>query len=318
MPASASGSLQRVEVVMRDSGTILVAGRAGQLARCLFQLAARIDVPLVTVGRPELDIGDQASVERMMRKVNPAVVVNAAAYTAVEKAQTEREDAYRINAEGAGLLAKAARQRSLPFVHVSTDYVFDGRKSEPYVESDVTSPLGVYGQSKLDGETAVAAAHADAVILRTSWVYSAFGANFMKTMIRLAESHPTVRVVDDQRGTPTSAHDLALAVLKIIDQLTHPRVQQAGGIYHLTATGETTWHGFAAAIFEGLRARDQRIPKLEPIGTADYPTPAKRPAYSVLNCTKLERTFGVRLPPWRRSLDACLDQLVVQKEALTC
>ena len=176
----------------------------------------------------------------------------------------------------------------------------------------------MYGRSKRDGEIEVLAAHHRAVIIRTSWVYSAFGANFLKTMLRLAESHPLVRVVNDQRGSPTSAHELAPALLKVAAQLSGPTAANWGGIYHLTAAGETTWFDFATAIFEALKARGQDTPDVQPITTTEYTTPANRPAYSVLDCTKIEQAFGVRLPPWRQSLNPCLDQLIRQKEARPC
>jgi dTDP-4-dehydrorhamnose reductase len=197
----------------------------------------------------------------------------------------------------------------VPFIHVSTDYVFDGRKDEPYREEDAPFPLGAYGRSKLEGEAAVRAACPAAVILRTSWVYSPFGQNFVTTMLRLAETRDTVRVVDDQHGAPTAAADLADAILDLIDRLTEAGGRHLGGVYHLTPAGETTWHGFAAAIFAGWARRGRRVPALEAITTAQYPTAARRPANSRLDCNKIARVFGLRLPPWQSSLERCLDEI---------
>jgi dTDP-4-dehydrorhamnose reductase len=300
------------------SGTILVIGQAGQVATCLAASAHERRLPLICAGRPEIDIADADSVDRVIRKVAPTCIINAAAYTAVDKAETDFENAYGVNCTGPLHLAKASAAQKIPFVHISTDYVFGGDGSRPYRESDPTSPLGVYGRSNRDGENEVLSANPDAVVIRTSWVYSAHGANFLKTMARLAESHPVVKVVNDQRGSPTSAHELAPALLKVAAQLSGSSAVKAGGIYHLTASGETTWFGFAEAIFDTLKARGARAPEVRPIQTSEYPTPAKRPAYSVLDCTKIERTFGIQLPAWRQSLDPCLDQFMRQKELQPC
>jgi dTDP-4-dehydrorhamnose reductase len=303
---------------MPRTGTILVAGRGGQVARCLRATAQEQGIPLISIGRPELDIADAKSVDRAIRNISPAVIINAAAYTAVDKAETESDEAYRVNCTGPALLAKAAAAQSIPLIHISTDYVFDGTGSMPYREDDPTSPLGIYGHSKRDGEVEVMATYPGAVVIRTSWVYSAFGTNFLKTMMRLAETHPIVRVVNDQHGSPTSAHELAPALLQIASRLPSSGTSNRGGIYHLTADGRTTWFGFAEAIFSALKARGHRAPEVIPIPTTDYPTPAKRPAYSVLDCARAERVFGVRLPSWRQSLDTCLDQFAHQKEPLAC
>lgn len=303
---------------MARAGTILVVGQTGQVARCLQTTARDQGISLISIGRPELDVADAKSVDRALRDVTPSVIINAAAYTAVDKAETEPEESYRINCTGPALLAKAAGTHNIPLIHISTDYVFDGNGVTPYRESEPTSPLGVYGRSKRDGEIEVMAAYPAAVVVRTSWVYSAFGTNFLRTMLRLAESHPVVRVVNDQHGSPTSAHELAPALLQIASRLSSPGASNRGGVYHLTADGQTTWFGFAEAIFGALQSRGDRVPDVVPIPTADYPTPAKRPAYSVLDCTRMERVFGVRLPPWRQSLDTCLDQFARQKEPLPC
>jgi dTDP-4-dehydrorhamnose reductase len=266
-------------------------------------------VPLVCLGRPELDIEDVDSIARAVRDVRPRAVVNAAGYTAVDKAESEPERAHAINRDGAAHLARAASKAGLPFIHVSTDYVFDGRKGSPYREDDLPAPLGAYGRSKLVGEDAVRDACPAALILRTSWLYSHHGHNFVKTMLGLAETRNVVRVVDDQLGSPTSALDLADAILTLADRSAPGSPGDDGGVYHAAAEGETTWHGFAGAIFSSWQRRGRRVPKLEAITTAEFPTPARRPADSRLDCTKLAQRFGIRLPHWRHSLDACLDEL---------
>jgi dTDP-4-dehydrorhamnose reductase len=295
---------------------ILVAGKTGQLARCLVQEARRRGTALVALGRPELDLTQPDTIAQVIEAHAPRAIVNAAAYTAVDKAEAEPALAMAVNRDGAGALAAAAARLRVPFIHVSTDYVFDGRKQGAYVEEDAAAPLGAYGRSKLEGEAAVAAAYPAGVILRTSWVYSPFGQNFVLTMLRLAATREKVGVVADQHGAPTAASDLADAILDLIDRLAAARERDAGGIYHLAAAGETTWHGFAAAIFAGWARRGGRVPALEAITTAQYPTAAWRPANSRLDCSKAARVFGLALPPWRSSLERCLDELALaQAEA---
>ena len=297
---------------------ILVAGKTGQLARCLAEEARRRGRALVALGRPELDLARPELLAKAVVAHIPRAIVNAAAYTAVDKAEAEPSLAMAVNRDGAGALAAVARRLGVPFIHVSTDYVFDGRKAAPYREDDLPSPLGAYGRSKLDGEAAVRAACPAGVILRTSWVYSPFGQNFVATMLRLAATREKVQVVDDQHGAPTAAPDLAAAILDLAEQLTAQRAdtRETGGIYHLTNAGETTWYGFAGAIFAGWARRGHRVPTLEPITTAQYPTPARRPANSRLDCSKIARVFGLRLPAWQTSLERCLDELAsAQAEA---
>ncbi|MBV8753814.1 MAG: dTDP-4-dehydrorhamnose reductase [Hyphomicrobiales bacterium] len=288
---------------------ILVAGKTGQLARCLAEEAGRRGSALVALGRPELDLGKPELVARVVAAHAPRAIVNAAAYTAVDKAESEPELAMAVNRDGAGALAAAAAGRGVPFLHISTDYVFDGRKDAPYREEDAPCPLGAYGRSKLEGEAAVRGACPAGVILRTSWVYSPFGQNFLTTMLGLAATRDMVPVVDDQHGAPTAAPDLAAAILDLAERLTTRRMDDAGGVYHLTGAGETTWHGFAGAIFAGWGRRGHRVPGLAPITTAQYPTAAQRPANSRLDCSKSARVFGLRLPPWQHSLERCLDEL---------
>jgi dTDP-4-dehydrorhamnose reductase len=301
---------------MSGQRPIVVAGKTGQLARCLLEAARLRGTSLVAMGRPELDLTYPDSLAQAVARHAPRAIVNAAAYTAVDKAEAEPALAMAVNRDGAGALAAVADRLGLPFIHVSTDYVFDGRKEGAYVEEDAVSPLGAYGHSKLAGEAAARAACPAAVILRASWVYSPFGQNFVTTMLRLAATREKVGVVDDQHGAPTAAFDLATAILDLIDRLIGAGGRQLGGVYHLTAAGETTWHGFAAAIFAGWARRGRRVPILEPITTAQYPTAAQRPANSRLDCSKIARMFGLRLPPWQSSLERCLDELaLMQAEA---
>jgi len=297
---------------------VLIAGKNGQVARCLRDLAFQQNIPIVAVGRPELDLEDRASIDRVLDAVDPSAVINAAAYTAVDRAETESAAAFSINCNGAAEIADAAGRRLIPFLHFSTDYVFDGEKKSPYNEDDTPAPLNIYGASKLAGEVAVLKANPNAAILRTSWIYSPYGNNFVKTMLRLSETQPIVKVVDDQRGAPTSAAELASAVLKIVARLQSVGIRNDdAGIYHLAAEGEASWHEFAATIFAGLARRRRSVPLLRPITTDEYPTPARRPRNSCLDCSRAERVFGVRLASWRSSLEVCLDQLVMD-EARAC
>jgi dTDP-4-dehydrorhamnose reductase len=297
---------------------ILVAGKSGQLAQCLRDSAALRDMQVVAVGRPELDIESGEGIDRAIAEVEPSVIVNAAAYTAVDPAEAEPGRAFLVNCGGAALLADAAARRGIPFIQISTDYVFDGHKRLLYHEDDVPAPLNVYGSSKLAGEAKALKACPWTAVIRTSWVYSPYGQNFVRTMLRLSETQPVVRVVDDQRGTPTSAADLADAILVIAERLRSAHGRDDAGIYHLAGEGETSWYGFAAAIFASLARRGRQVPKLQAITTAEYPTPAHRPRNSCLDSSKAERIFGVRLPPWRSSLEACLDRLETPTELRAC
>jgi dTDP-4-dehydrorhamnose reductase len=303
---------------MASAGPILVVGKSGQLGRCLFEAASRRDIRIIVAGRPDFDIEHRETVDRALPAFDPGVIINAAAYTAVDKAETEPERCYAANRDGARQLAAVAWRHNVPFIHISTDYVFDGRKPSPYHEDDLTAPLGVYGRSKLEGERAVLAMHPDALILRTSWLYSAFGSNFLTTMLRLAQSQPSLRVVDDQRGCPTSAHELAAALLDISTKLLEGGSQSRAGIYHLSGAGQTTWYGLAAEIFANVKARDQKVPHLVAIKTADYPTRAQRPPNSVLSCAKVDREFGVKLPAWSTSLTACINGLSRREDLQRC
>lgn len=291
---------------------ILVIGRSGQLATALARCAAdRMDVELATLGRSQLDLAQPESVAAQISAFRPDIVVNAAAYTAVDQAEKEPERAFAINRDGAAAAARAAADAGAAFIHVSTDYVFDGRKADAYCEQDDTNPLNVYGRSKRDGELAVIAAHPTALVLRTSWVYSPFGGNFLKTMLKLGAERPRLRVVDDQTGNPTSALDLAEAILRIAPGLT----ATPGGIYHLTGSGSTTWHGFATAIFAEAAARGGPNPMLEAIATSDYPTPAQRPANSRLDCSAFAQRFGFQLRDWHEAMGDTLARLLATEGA---
>ena len=283
---------------------ILLLGKAGQVGGALTPLLRQLagssaGEAVVTLGRADVDLSDAAALVQAVQRVQPSLIVNAAAHTAVDRAETESEVAFAINAVAPGVLAAQAAKLNALLVHYSTDYVFDGSQRTPYRESDPTHPLGVYGESKLAGEQAVEASGCRHLLLRTSWVYDSTGRNFLTTMLRLAKQHGKLRVVGDQHGSPTSAALIAEATVHLIRcALDQPDL--AGGLYHLTAQGQTTWHGFAQAI---MRKAGLDIP-IEAITTADYPTPAKRPAYSVLNCGKLQTQFNYRLPDWQQALDA--------------
>ena len=287
-----------------------VTGRTGQVVLSLAEGAEAAGFSLVTLARPEVDLAEPASVEAALLALAPDIVVSAAAYTAVDKAESEPELAMRVNRDGPAMLARAAARLGVPVVHLSTDYVFDGTKGAPYLETDAVSPLGVYGATKLAGEQALAEASDDFAILRTSWVYSPFGANFVKTMLRLAASRDRLTVVADQRGRPSYAPDIAVGIFAVARHLLETSAPEGRGVFHLAGGGDTTWHAFAAAIVAAAAERGGRVVPVDPITTADYPTLARRPADSRLDCGKIERMHGVALPDWRVSLDACLDRLM--------
>jgi dTDP-4-dehydrorhamnose reductase len=292
-----------------------VFGAGGQLGRAIARVGARRGATVAGYDRRTADITDLHAVDAAMTGANFDVVVNAAAYTAVDKAESEPDVAYAVNAEGTRNIAETADVILVPVIHISTDYVFDGTKSSPYVEDDPIAPLGAYGRSKAAGEGAFRT-HADAVILRTAWLYGLEGANFVKTMLRLAAERDVVRVVNDQHGCPTFADDLADAILTIAQRLSEAKPHSLVGTYHLAATGEATWYEFAAAIFAHAADHGFRVPRLEPITTADYPTPARRPANSVLDCSKAKRILGVQLPHWRDGLKRMLDAHLATAEAM--
>ncbi len=294
---------------------IAVTGSRGQVARALVERAPTLGAEVVACGRPQLDLLELTTIEPALRAARPDVVVSAAAYTAVDRAESEPELAHAINGLGAGAVAAAAAALGVPVVHLSTDYVFAGDLDRPYHENDATGPLCAYGRSKLAGELAVAAAHPDHVILRTAWVYSPFGSNFVKTMLRLSHTRDMIEVVADQHGSPTSALDLAGGIITVCRNLLAQRgAEQLRGVFHMAAAGYTTWAGFAEAIFAASVACGGPSARVEPIPTSAYPTAARRPANSRLDCVKLERVHGIALPDWRRSTEACVTRLI-QAEA---
>lgn len=275
---------------------LLVTGRNGQVATSLAErAAAHPGIEVLALGRPELDLENPATVEAAIAAARPDLVVNAAAYTAVDKAESDSGRAFAANRDGAAAAARAAARLGVPVIHLSTDYVYPGDKPSPYVESDATGPSSVYGQSKFEGEQAVMAAHPQALIFRTSWVYSPFGANFVKTMLRIGKDRDVVRVVADQHGNPTSAIDIADAILRLAPGLGST---PAGGIYHLCGSGSTTWCGLAQAIFAESGKLGGPAPRVEAITTAEYPTPARRPANSRMDTAAFTARFGFALRPW--------------------
>jgi dTDP-4-dehydrorhamnose reductase len=290
---------------------ILVAGREGQVARALLARLGADGHVVTALEPPDLDLTDDASVAAAMEAARPALVVNAAAYTAVDRAEDQVELAFAVNRDGAGRIAAAAAAAGLPCVHFSTDYVFDGSKGAPYVETDAVNPLGVYGRSKEAGERATLEANPRSVVLRTAWVCSPDGANFVKTMLRLAAERPELRVVADQHGAPSFAADLADAVARMAPRLVAaPAGDPAFGLFHLSGTPHATWHGFTAEILDQAARRGHPRPALTPIATADYPTRAVRPPDGRLDCTKITQVHGIAPADWRVSLGHCLDALL--------
>ena len=281
----------------------LVIGKSGQLARALARtMPSDWDVSLH--GRDTLDLMQPGAAAKAIAAARPELVINAAAWTAVDLAETEREAAFRLNAEAPGEIARASAEAGAVLIHVSTDYVFDGSGTRPWRETDPTGPLGIYGASKLAGEAAVLEGNPRSVVLRTSWVYSPWGKNFLLTMLGLAKTRPALRVVDDQRGNPTSALDLAEACLAIAPRLAAaPAGDPVWGVYHYAGRGTCSWADFAAEIFaEAARQGGWPVPKIERIGTADYPTPARRPANSTLDCGRFEASFGIATVPWQAAV----------------
>ena len=287
---------------------VAVTGSKGQVASALAERAGA-EIEIVTLSRPEVALEDRASVLAGVAAARPDVVVNAAAYTAVDKAESEEDLAMRVNGVGAGFVAEAAARIGAPLLHLSTDYVFDGRLARPYREDDPTGPTGVYGRSKLLGEQLVADHCPNSAVLRTAWVYSPFGVNFVRTMLRLNETRDEVGVVADQRGSPTSAIDIADALLAIARRMREDGSPELRGVFHMTGAGEATWADLAEAVFAEAHARGRRLTRVKRITTADYPTPARRPANSRLDNAKLRRVYGLALPDWRASVAACCARL---------
>ena len=288
---------------------IAVTGKSGQVVTALRERA--MGALILPIGRPEIDLRHPRDVLPLLQSIKPDALVSAAAYTAVDKAESEPDDARAINAEAPGYLAAAASELGIPIVHLSTDYVFDGLKATPYLEIDPTGPLGVYGSTKLAGEQAVAAATDNYAILRTAWVYSPYGNNFLKTMLRLAGERTELRVVSDQIGNPTSAFDIADAVLQVIHNLVAaPSAMKLRGIFHMTASGQASWADFAREIMASSAELGGRHADVVSISTADYPTLAHRPANSRLDSTKLSQEHQVTLPRWQQSARTVVARLV--------
>jgi dTDP-4-dehydrorhamnose reductase len=293
-----------------NSATVLVIGCRGQIGREL--LAAQPSPGLSPIGlsHGDLDVTDRDAVRHVVSRYRPMLIVNAAAYTAVDRAESERDAAFAVNANGPGHLAEAAAEAGVSLVHLSTDYVFDGAKPAAYTEDDPVRPLGVYGASKAAGERAIRERLERHVILRTSWVFGTHGTNFVKTMLRLGRERDRLQVVADQWGCPTGAADLAEAILGIAQQLLISPRTDTWGTYHFAGRGSTNWSDFAEAIFERAAPFWGRRPAVTPIATAAYPTPARRPPASVLDCTRFDRTFALPRRPWTERLDRVVERLL--------
>lgn len=290
---------------------VLVTGIEGQLARALAERAAgRADLDLVCVGRPDLDLEKPETIAPALRAVSADVVINAAAYTAVDQAEVEFDRAMRINDSAVGVVARAARLMEAKLIHVSTDYVYDGTKPSPYVETDVVAPKSVYGRSKLAGETRVLAEHPQAVVLRTAWVYSPFGRNFVKTMLELARTREQLSVVDDQYGCPTSALDIADALIALIDHWRSDPLRGAGETYHCAGAGQATWCAFARHVFATSGALGGPCPEVVAINSGDWPTKVLRPKNSRLDCSKFRQDFAWAMPDWQRSARVVVRRLL--------
>lgn len=295
---------------MAQTLKILVVGRSGQVAQALTRTAWPRSLAVEAHGRESIDLCQPSSVATVIANARWAAVVNAAAYTAVDRAESEPDVAFAVNRDGPAALAAACAKAGIPLIHLSTDYVFDGTKAEPYREDDPVNPLSVYGASKAEGEAAVRA-HLDAhVILRTAWVFSATGSNFVKTMLHLAAERTELSVVDDQRGCPSAAQDIARAIVRVTSALIDGK-RDGFGTFHLAGAGLTTWHGFAREIFRQAALRGRTPPRrLKAIPTAAYPTPARRPANSMLDTARIAQVYGIVPRPWAEGLSETLDALL--------
>jgi dTDP-4-dehydrorhamnose reductase len=299
-----------------------VVGSSGQLGNELVRQGKTsgiqlltLDLPhihLLTLALPNFDITDPAAVEKQLRSGDISLVINTAGYTDVDRAEKEPEQAFAVNREGTSCLASRCNEIGVPFIHISTDYVFNGKKEGAYVETDPVSPLGIYGKSKAEGESEIRKRLTEHIIIRTSWLYSVHGRNFVKTMLKLGRDKKIVRVVADQYGCPTCAADLAGAIYRIAGQLSEG-VDIQWGIYNYCGDGVTSWHGFAETIFDIARRYDSfAVTQILPISTAEYPTPALRPANSALDCSKIRRNFGIQPRPWRESLAEVIEKLLAR------
>ncbi|SON57991.1 dTDP-4-dehydrorhamnose reductase [Hartmannibacter diazotrophicus] len=289
----------------------VVTGREGQVVQSLVERGGeRADIEIVPLGRPDLDLADRDGIASALEAAKPDLIVSAAAYTAVDRAEEDEAAAVAVNAVAPGAIGRVAERLGIPVIHLSTDYVFDGSKTGPYSEDDAVSPLGVYGRSKLEGERALAQATGNHAILRTAWVYSPFGNNFVKTMLRLAGTRDTLGVVDDQRGNPTSALDIADGILKVADNLLARSDPALRGVFNMSGQGRASWADFAIRIFDLSKTVGGPSASVNRIGTSDYPTPAKRPANSELDCGKIGREHGVVMPDWQVSAETVVRRLL--------
>ncbi len=287
---------------------ILVLGSKGQLGRCLNDQLLRTDHDVVYTSRDQIDVADFNRTKRLLLELSPDVVINATAYTAVDKAEEDHEQAYLINNLAVANIANICGELDCWLLHVSTDYIFDGTSSLPYKESDQTNPQGVYGQSKLMGEESVQASGCKYLIFRTAWVFSEYGNNFLKTMLRLGEMHEELRVVDDQIGCPTAAHDIARVLVSILPYL--ETTDSSSGIYNICSDSPCSWYDFARKIFKVAEAAGFSTPNnVYPISSSEYPTKAIRPSYSVLNCSKIHKKFNVEPPSWEEGILTVMSKL---------
>jgi len=292
---------------------LLLLGGTGQVGEELRALSLPKDVEIVAPSRGELDLEDREAISRMMVAESWSAVINAAAYTDVDRAESEQSVAFAVNAEAPARLAIETARRGIPLVHISTDYVFDGRKGTPYVERDAVAPLNAYGRSKLAGERGIRAANSRHIILRTSWVYSPYRKNFVRTILRLAAERERLTIVADQRGCPTAARDIAKACLDVALSCASEPEQVPYGIYHFAGAGEATWFEFARTIVDLAADRLPRSPQVIPIRAIDYPTPAVRAADTRLDCTAVVRAFGIELRPWQLALQDTIRHLPINK-----
>jgi len=290
--------------------TVFIAGHRGMLAQELLFCLRQAGLEAVSQGRPEFDISKASVIRETLLKIQPDIVINAAAYTAVDQAESDPLQAFAINRDGTAQLAETCRELGIPLIHVSTDYVFDGMADRPYREDDPPAPLCVYGDSKWQGELEVRSRQPEHFIVRTAWVYSSYGQNFLKTILRLARERDVLRIVDDQYGCPTWCRDLAWALVNMYQNAMRDRSIAAWGTYHVCSAIPTTWYEFACAIVEEARQFEPlRVQELLPIPTTEYPTPAKRPAYSVLDCENALATFHLPSHAWQERVHDCLQEL---------
>jgi dTDP-4-dehydrorhamnose reductase len=296
---------------------IAVTGVNGQVVSALRERASSLGINVIAVGRPTLDLSKTGTALSALAAARPSAIVHAAGYTAVDQAEHELRLVSQINVGGTGEVAAAARSLGVPIVYLSTDYVFNGEKSAPYVEDDLPSPLNLYGLTKVAGEKAIVGWTANYAILRTSWVYSPFGKNFVRTILQAAKSRDTLDIVADQHGTPSSAFDVADGIAAVVKNLvTRPDETALRGIFHMSATGETTWAGFGQAVFAASWEIGGPFAKVRPIESKDYPQAAKRPTNSRLDSSKLAWAHGVQLPEWRSSLKLCVERIVIEDESV--